>query len=152
MDDPGVQLGFKKLLGASFKEKALTGILKVERIAGRSAATRTFAKYPLKFLLPRKIVSRGVDAVWIFAISYGGGIVSNDSISQNVDIGASCSAVITTQASTKIYKSVNGQFCEQILQAQVGPEGFLAVLPDPITCFANSKYIQVRSQVHRPES
>lgn len=143
--EPGRDSGWKKLLGLSFKDRALTGIIKVDRVAGKSAVTRSFAKYPLKFLIPNKIVPSGVDAVWIFAISYGGGIVSNDSITQRVEILPSCSAVITTQASTKIYKSVMGKFCEQILQAYVGREGFLAVVPDPIVCFQDSKYLQVTS-------
>ncbi|KAG0590757.1 hypothetical protein KC19_1G124200 [Ceratodon purpureus] len=142
--DPGKESGWKKLLGPSFKERALTGIIKVDRVAGKSAATRTFAKYPLKFLIPSKIAASGVDVVWIYAISYGGGIVSNDSITQRVEVLPSCSAVITTQASTKIYKSVKGKMCEQILQAYVGREGLLAVLPDPITCFKDSKYMQVQ--------
>ncbi|XP_024390719.1 urease accessory protein D [Physcomitrium patens] len=142
--DSGRRSGWEKLLGPSFKDRALTGVIKVDNVAGKSAVTRTFAKYPLKFLLPNKIVPSGIDAVWIYAISYGGGIVSNDSISQRVEVGPSCTAVITTQSSTKIYKSVEGKFCEQILQAYVGREGFFAVLPDPITCFKNSKYTQVQ--------
>lgn len=142
MDD-GKKAKCKKLLGRSFGEGALTGIIKVEKLDGRSVATRTFAKYPLKFLLPTKIAPNGVDVVWIFSISYGGGIVSNDRITQCVEVGDFCSTVITTQASTKIYKSVNGKFCEQILQAHVGRDGFLAVVPDPITCFQSAKYIQV---------
>lgn len=142
--DSGRRSGWEKLLGPSFKDRALTGVIKVDNVAGKSAVTRTFAKYPLKFLLPNKIVPSGIDAVWIYAISYGGGIVSNDSISQRVEVGPSCTAVITTQSSTKIYKSVEGKFCEQILQAYVGREGFFAVLPDPITCFKNSKYTQVK--------
>lgn len=143
--EPGSEFGWKKVLGPSFKDRAITGIIRVDRVAGKSAVTRAFAKYPLKFLVPNKIVSSGVDAVWIFAISYGGGIVSNDSITQRVEVLPSCTAVITTQASTKIFKSVKGKFCEQILQAYVGRGGFLAVVPDPIVCFKDSKYMQVIS-------
>jgi hypothetical protein len=48
----------------------------VEKVGGRSTATSCFSKYPLKFLLPSKAAPAGTDVVWIYSITYGGGIVS----------------------------------------------------------------------------
>ncbi|KAJ7553840.1 hypothetical protein O6H91_06G115200 [Diphasiastrum complanatum] len=122
---------------------SLSGFLKIEHIAGKSVATRVFAKYPLKFLIPLKAASSTSDVIWIYAITYGGGYVSGDSISCQVDVGLGCTTVLTTQASTKVYKSVEGKFSEQLLK--IGSEALFALLPDPVTCFSSAKYKQLQT-------
>lgn len=143
-------------MGASFRhrrgeggEGALTGMIRVEKVLGRSVATTVYARYPLKYLLPSKVASSKVDCVWIYAISYGGGILSNDAISQAVEVGGDgCSVVITTQSSTKIYKPrMPGDMAQQLLRARVAENGFLALLPHPITCFRASRYVQLQEFV-----
>lgn len=134
-----------------------TGKVVVEKIRGRSTATSCFSKYPLKFILPTKVplsillkksvhlfkfpdsevrypnfqvAPVGTDVVWIYSITYGGGIVSvflslpfslsvnlsinnafeseqvvnlqGDSISCEFTINDGCTAVLTTQSSTKV--------------------------------------------------
>ncbi|CBI14837.3 unnamed protein product, partial [Vitis vinifera] len=93
-----------------------TGFVAVEKIGGRSTVTRCFSKYPLKFIIPRKVGSSITDAVWIYSLTYGGGIVSGDSISCGFTIGDGCTTVLTTQASTKVYKSVGSKCSEQVLE------------------------------------
>ncbi|GAB2302157.1 hypothetical protein Dimus_036175 [Dionaea muscipula] len=94
-----------------------TGSVVVEKIGCKSTATRCFSKYPLKFIIPNKVGPSTADAVWIYSLTYGGGIVSGDSISCNFSIGDGCIAVLTTQASTKVYKSVGNKCSQQILEA-----------------------------------
>ncbi|KAH9573352.1 hypothetical protein CY35_02G203100 [Sphagnum magellanicum] len=147
----------KQLVGASFRHRrgegggggALTGMIRVEKVLGRSVATTVYARYPLKYLLPSKVASSRVDCVWIYAISYGGGILSNDAISQAVEVGGDgCSVVMTTQSSTKIYKPrMPGDMAQQLLRARVAENGFLALLPHPITCFRASRYVQLQEFV-----
>ncbi|KAL1200444.1 Urease accessory protein D [Cardamine amara subsp. amara] len=119
-----------------------TGKVVVEKIGGRSTATRCFSKYPLKFLLPTKAAPAGTDVVWIYTITYGGGIVSGDSISCEFTIGDGCTAVLTTQSSTKVYKAIGSQCSEQISEARIGSESLLVVIPDPVTCFSTARYYQ----------
>lgn len=119
-----------------------TGKLEVEKVRGKSTLTRCYSKYPLKFITPRKVGSSQVDAVWIYTITYGGGIVSGDSIKCKAVIGDGCTAVLTTQASTKVYKSVGSKCSEQFLEARIGSDALLAVVPDPVTCFSTAKYSQ----------
>ncbi|XP_078168925.1 urease accessory protein D-like isoform X2 [Carex rostrata] len=122
-----------------------SGVVTVEKVRGRSTVTRCFFRYPLKLILPKKVGASQVDAVWIYALSYGGGIVSGDKISCKISIGDQCTASVTTQASTKVYKSVGSKFSEQILEARIGEEAFLALIPDPVTCFSTAKYDQKQS-------
>ncbi|XP_021737790.1 urease accessory protein D-like isoform X2 [Chenopodium quinoa] len=119
-----------------------TGSIEVAKVGGKSTVTRCFSKYPLKFIVPNKVGNRNADCVWIYSLSYGGGIVSGDSIKCNFTIGDGCTTVLTTQASTKVYKSVASKGSEQILEARVGHEALLAIIPDPVTCFTTARYTQ----------
>ncbi|KAJ0489480.1 putative urease accessory protein UreD [Helianthus annuus] len=119
-----------------------TGRLAVERVSGKSSVTRCFSKYPLKFIVPTKAGRSEIDAVWIYTLTYGGGIVSGDCISFDITVEDDCTAVLTTQASTKVYKSVALKCSEQIMEASIGNGGLLVVIPDPVTCFSTVKYSQ----------
>ncbi|XP_051117224.1 urease accessory protein D-like isoform X2 [Andrographis paniculata] len=105
------------------------GKLVVERVQGKSTLTRCFSKYPFKFINPNKV---GGDAVWVYTITYGGGIVSGDSIDYDIEVGDDCMAVLTTQSSTKVYKSIGSKCSKQSLEAIVGSGALLALIPDPV--------------------
>ncbi|XP_020680939.1 urease accessory protein D isoform X3 [Dendrobium catenatum] len=119
-----------------------TGFLTVEKIDGKSTVTRCFSKYPLKLIIPNKAGSSTTDAVWVFSLSYGGGIVSGDRVVVGLSVGDGCTVALTTQASTKVYKSVDSKCSEQVLEAKVGRNALLAVIPDPVTCFSAAIYSQ----------
>ncbi|XP_027183604.1 urease accessory protein D-like isoform X5 [Coffea eugenioides] len=121
-----------------------TGKVVVERVGGKSTATRCYSKYPLKFIIPNKVGRSQTDTVWIYTITFGGGIVSGDSIKCDISVGDGCTTVLTTQASTKVYKSVESKFSEQVLEARIGSDALLAVIPDPVTCFSTAKYSQTQ--------
>jgi hypothetical protein len=57
-------------------DAATTGAVRVEKVRGRSTLTRCFARYPLKLIAPSKVGPASCDAVWLYALTYGGGIVS----------------------------------------------------------------------------
>ncbi|KAB8086064.1 hypothetical protein EE612_009150 [Oryza sativa] len=61
---------------AAMAPAAATGAVRVEKVRGRSAVTRCFAKYPLKLIAPSKAGRASSGAAWLYAITYGGGIVS----------------------------------------------------------------------------
>lgn len=121
-----------------------TGKVVVEKVGGKSTATHCYSKYPLKFIIPNKVGTSRTDAVWIYTITYGGGIVSGDSIKCDISVGDGCTTVLTTQASTKVYKSVELKCSEQVLEARIGGDALLAVIPDPVTCFSTAKYSQTQ--------
>ncbi|GER48930.1 urease accessory protein ureD [Striga asiatica] len=121
------------------------GKLVVEKVFGKSTLTRCFSKYPLKFISPNKVgPSQITDAVWIYTITYGGGIVSGDSIAFEVTVGDGCTAVLTTQSSTKVYKSVGSKCSQQKLEASIGRDSLLVLIPDPVTCFSTARYSQAQ--------
>jgi urease accessory protein len=116
------------------------GALAVVRgFGGQSVVTRAYATSPLRLLMPKNHGS----AAWVYTSSYGGGLVDGDRIALDVDIGPGAAAYLSTQASTKVYRSPQGTSSE--LHARISTEGLLAVIPDPIVCFAASRYRQVQS-------
>lgn len=114
------------------------GRLEIVRQASRSVVTRAFATSPLRLLTP---ANHG-RAAWIYTSSYGGGLVDGDRIDIDVTVGAGAAAFLSTQASTKIYRSPRGTSAS--LTGRVCGGGLLIAAPDPVVCFAGARYRQVQ--------
>jgi urease accessory protein len=103
---------------------------------GKTALSAALATSPLRVLTPRNHGS----ATWVFLASLGGGLVDGDRIDVDVDVGRGAFALVGTQASTKVYRSPRG--CSQHLAARLAEGAFLALVPDPVVCFAGARYEQ----------
>jgi urease accessory protein len=112
------------------------GELVFTRVRGRTVLERALSRSPLKLLAPR---NHG-HAAWVFVASLGGGLVGGDRLRLTINVGGEAAALLGTQASTKIYRSPLGS--RQRLDAEVAAGGLLAVIPDPVVCFAGSRYEQ----------
>lgn len=117
--------------------------LAVEKVAGQSAVTSTWASSPIKILVPQ---SRGVSA-WAFTSSFGGGLVAGDQTRLELNIGQGARAFVGTQASTKIYRNPACLPCSHTTHATLGENALLVFAPDPIQAFADSAYTQ-RQEFH----
>ena len=62
--------------------------------------------------------------------------------SLRADVTAGARALLTTQASTKVYRSLRRS--RQSLTANVDADALLAVVPDPIVCFADADFTQTQ--------
>src|SRR5262245_5087505 len=118
-------------------QRAGGGRIQLSRLHGRTVITRASSASPLKLLMPR---SRG-EAAWIFTSSYGGGLVSGDAISLQIDAGRQTRSLLSTQSSTKVFRST-GAPCRQELNVSLGKEAVLVCIPDPVVCFAGANYEQ----------
>jgi urease accessory protein len=114
------------------------GSLLVTRAQERSVVTRARATSPLKWLTPQ---NHG-HAAWIFASSYGGGLVDGDALDIDITVEAGASALLCTQASTKVYRSARGTGVT--LVATLAEGATLVSLPDPVVCFADARYRQAQ--------
>jgi len=112
------------------------GTIRVSRVNGHSVLTAARAHSPLKLLNPR----HGGSSAWTYVATYGGGLVSGDALSIDVEVDAEAAALVATQASTKVYRSA--ERATQTLRARLGRDSLLVVLPDPVTAFAGSRYRQ----------
>jgi hypothetical protein len=120
----------------STPDAAGSAYLTFTRSGTDTVLTRAFAKSPAKL-----IASKGRGATcWVYAATFGGGLVGGDHIQLRADVTAGARALLTTQASTKVYRSENRS--RQSLTATVGANALLAVVPDPIVCFAAADFAQ----------
>lgn len=53
--------------------------------------------------------------------------------------------VLTTQATTKVFKSEGAEHATQSFELSVDKDATLAFLPDPITCFEHARYRQTQT-------
>ena len=74
-------------------------------------------------------------------ITFGGGILSGDVIQLKVEIRRSASAVLITQATTKVFmKDKIDANSIQTTSFSIAEDAFCAILPQPVTCFRNARY------------
>jgi urease accessory protein len=119
----------------------------LRQLNGRTVAIRLQATAPLKLLSPRPCGR----AAWVVSSTFGGGLLSGDAISLSIDAGEGTVSLIGTQASTKIYRSRNGQTSRQSLTASIAAHALLVVLPDPLTCYSTAVFEQ-QQQMHLDHS
>jgi urease accessory protein len=114
------------------------GDVAIVRCAGRSVVARAYATSPLRLLTPR---NHG-RAAWVYTSTFGGGLVGGDATVLDVEVGPGAAAFLSTQASTKVYRSTRGAAAE--VRARVGGGGLFVTVPDPVVPFAASRYRQVQ--------
>jgi urease accessory protein len=113
-----------------------TGALQFARVRGKSVLTSAAAASPLRLLHPK---NSGL-AAWVYAATFGGGLLGGDTIDIDVSVCPGAAALLSTQASTKVYRS--DAAASQQLHARAGDDSLLVLLPDPVTPFAGSSYRQ----------
>jgi urease accessory protein len=106
------------------------------RDGAATVLTRAFATNPAKLIQTR----RRSETCWVYAATLGGGFVGGDRVHLHAEVSSGARALLTTQASTKVYRSQ--QPCSQTIEAIIGAGAFLAVVPDPIVCFAGADFTQ----------
>ena len=116
-----------------------TAYLKFARGSGsRTILERSFATSPLKIFATRG----GSGACWAYTSNLGGGLVGGDEIRMTVEVGEGSRALLTTQASTKVYRSARPSM--QFVAATVDEGSLLAVFPDPVVCYAAADFTQMQ--------
>ncbi len=106
------------------------------RVGERTVVRQAYSTSPLKLLNPQNHSA----AAWVYLASYGGGLVGGDALRIDIVVERGAAAVISTQASTKVYRSARG--ASQQLRAGVADDALLVLAPDPVVCFARSSYAQ----------
>jgi len=116
-------------------------------VGSQTVVTRARAQSPLKLLCPR---AAGPSA-WAFTSNYGGGLVAGDDVRLHVHAGEETTSLLSTQASTKVYRSRSGLGARQSITAQIDAGALCVSAPDPATCFAGARFEQ-RQQFHLDKS
>ena len=82
-----------------------------------------------------------------YSSTFGGGLVAGDQIHLDMQLTPNTTCVLSTQASTKVYRDPAKKGCQQTLKANIADGALLVSVPDPITCFADALYEQ-QQQFH----
>ena len=109
--------------------------LGVDLVAGSSTVTTCAAHSPARLLTP---IHRG-RAAWCYLTSFGGGLVAGDHLDVHAAIGAGATAYLSTQASTKVYRS-DDAVAQADLTATVASDAVLVNLPAHVTCFRGASF------------
>jgi urease accessory protein len=116
------------------------------RSGSDTVLTRAFATSPAKLIATN---GRG-PTCWVYAATLGGGFVGGDEMWLRAEVTAGARALLTTQASTKVYRSLRAS--RQTLSATVDADALLAVVPDPIVCFADAHFTQTQRYDLHPDA
>ncbi|WP_216688262.1 urease accessory protein UreD [Hymenobacter siberiensis] len=95
---------------------------------------------PLKLLQPASPGS----FCHVVLSSYGGGLVAGDAIRLRVAVLAGAQLVLSTQASTRVFRSIDGAVAEQHTVGELGDDALAVVFPDPVVPQAASRYRQTQ--------
>jgi urease accessory protein len=114
------------------------GSVEIVRRGSRSVVRRAFAVSPLRLLTPANHGS----AAWVYTSSLGGGLVDGDSIVLDVRVGAGAAVYLSSQSSTKVYRSPRGTTAAMSGVVEAG--GLLVAAPDPVVPFAGARYRQLQ--------
>ena len=115
-----------------------TARLRFSRVGSQTILEQSYATSPVKLLETRGIGG----ACWVYSATLGGGFVGGDAIRMTVDVAADARGLLATQASTKVYRSLRP--ASQQISASIGDGALLAVVPDPIVCFAGAHFSQAQ--------
>ena len=98
---------------------------------GRTRLAHLYQRTPLRALFPRHPAG---DVPVAAIANVGGGLVAGDSVSVSVRIGEGASALVTTQAAEKVYRSA-GADCRVATRLAVAPGGWLEWCPQETIVF-----------------
>ncbi|GAB3244958.1 hypothetical protein GCM10027346_43090 [Hymenobacter seoulensis] len=109
-------------------------------VRGRTRLISCKSLQPLKVLNPRS----PTPTCHVVLSSYGGGMVAGDVIKLRIHGQAQSQTCISTQASTRIFRSIDGAVAEQQVAGSLGAGALLVVFPDPVVLQAESHYRQTQ--------
>ncbi|WP_161599398.1 urease accessory protein UreD [Hymenobacter nivis] len=114
--------------------------LAVAQVQGRARLVASKSLQPLKILNPGAAHA----ACHVVLSSYGGGLVAGDDLRLRIHGGAGTRLCLSTQANTKVFKSIDGQWAAQHFAGTLEAGALAAVLPDPVVPQAGSRYRQTQ--------
>ncbi|WP_151089180.1 urease accessory protein UreD [Hymenobacter baengnokdamensis] len=114
--------------------------LRVAQVRQQSRLVASRSIQPLKIINPH---APGGSCHAVLA-SYGGGLVAGDAIRLRVRCEENTRLLLTTQANTRLFKSIDGAQAEQHTEGHLAEHALAVVLPDPLVPQAASRYYQTQ--------
>lgn len=115
--------------------------LRLAPVAGATRVVRQFQQMPLYHFHPLYIDPGWPGMAFVYILQAGEGIVQGDRYRLDLDCAPGAAAHFTTQAATKIYRTVDDFAC-QIVNLVAGAGAFVEYLPDPVIPFRDARFYQ----------
>lgn len=77
-----------------------------------------------------------------FLVGLGGGYVEGEEYKNTIELQEDSRAIITTQASTKVYKCLNGKDIKQYTSINIMKNSILEYITDPVILYKDAEYKQ----------
>ena len=122
--------------------------LALAHVRGRTRVVACHSQQPLKLFNPASPTT----AAHVVLSSYGGGLVAGDVIRLRLDAQAGTRLLLSTQASTRVFRSIDGAVAEQHTAGTLGAGALVVVFPDPVVPQAGSRYRQTQEWHLQPDS
>ncbi len=122
--------------------------LEIAHVRGASRVVTSRSQQPLKLLNP----AAAAGCCHVVVSSYGGGLVAGDVLGLHLAVGAGARLLLSTQANTKVYKSVDGAVAEQHTTGTLAAGALAVVFPDPVVPQAGSRYRQTHDWTLAPDA
>ena len=122
--------------------------LEAALVRGKTRLIACRSIQPLKILQPTSPTA----ACHVVLSSYGGGLVAGDVIRLRVSGQPGARLFISTQASTRIFRSIDGAVTEQHTVGELSEHALAVVFPDPVVPQAESRYRQTQEWHLQPTS
>ena len=113
--------------------------LRIARDGDRSIAVNQYHRGALRVFRP--LYLDGTGQVAYYVVNPGGGYLDGDSYVTEVEVLQGASAVLTTQAATKIYRTPTCPV-RQDTRVSLGPRAVLELVPDQVIAYRESSYRQ----------
>ena len=113
--------------------------LRIARGGDRSIAVEQYHRGALRVFRPLYLDETG--QVTYYVVNPGGGYLDGDSYVTEVEVLQGASAVLTTQAATKIYRTPTCPV-RQDTRVSLGPRAVLELVPDQVIAYRESSYRQ----------
>lgn len=120
--------GFPAIVGP------MSGAITTAWVDGRSVVTRALATSPLRLVLNQN----RAPSAWVVTSTLGGGLVDGDRIALEARALGGSALALLTQGTTKVYR---GESAQRTV-GHVEDGALLAILPDPVACFAGARFEQ----------
>ncbi|MHB0977069.1 MAG: urease accessory protein UreD [Candidatus Aquicultorales bacterium] len=138
--DQSEYAGISTEMLTTYASSAKRGLLRLQLGLkdGRTIVKDAYNSGPLKIAKPFYPDS-GAGGIYLCQMSTGGGLVQGDDYHQEIEVEPGAQVFLTTQSSTKIYRTPNS-FARQVTRLKVGKGALFEYLPEPVVPFAGSRF------------
>lgn len=117
--------------------------LVLEKKDNKTIATKKFSEGLVKVSPTIKMDREDIPTFYLLQL--GGGFIEGEKYKNVFTLKDNARAIITTQASTKVYKCLNGKKAEQETTIEIGKNAVLEYIADTVILYKNAIYKQVNN-------